>query len=134
MSVNIDSVKYYDQLSPDVDVIGHYSQAVELPNGMIYLAGQKAWKPGQGTKVVGTIEEQTTQALGNIGKILEGLALGIKNIVRIQCFLANPDDYQSFNTAYAKALGKHKPARFVINGIGLRGGALIELVADAYRP
>ena len=113
--------------------IGHYSQIVELPNGMVYLSGIKAWKVGAGDAVSGDIQEQTNTIFDIIEDILETQGMSKENIIRIQCHIANVDDYEEFNKVYAKRLLLHQPARTVLAGYTLRGGAAIELVVDAYR-
>lgn len=117
-----------------VPAIGHYSHAAELPNGVIYLSGQKAWDPRTGVLIDGPVDAQVELIFGNLRAILAQLGLEIASLTRISCFLADVDaDYETFNRAYAAGLGAHKPARTVIGGCSLRGGALVELVAEAYR-
>jgi 2-iminobutanoate/2-iminopropanoate deaminase len=113
--------------------IGHYSHAVELDNGIVYISGQKAWKPGRGTAVDGDIIEQTGQVLNNVEAILTGIGLDLSDVTRIQICLANLEDYGAFEQVYAKRLGDHRPTRVTLAGFNLRGGALIELIVDAYR-
>jgi 2-iminobutanoate/2-iminopropanoate deaminase len=117
-----------------VPAIGHYSHATELPNGIIYLSGQKAWHPDTGELVVGNVAAQVHRIFDNLSAILASIGLDQSALTRISCYLADVDaDYEAFNQAYAVRLGMHKPARTVIGGCALRGGALVELVAEAYR-
>lgn len=117
-----------------VPVAGHYCHACELPNGIVYLSGQKAWEPKTGQLLEGDMAAQVDLIFSNLADILAGLGLGIDSITRISCYLSDVDAYRAFNEAYARNLGEHKPARTVISGCSLRGGALVELVAEAYRP
>ena len=48
---------------------GHYSQAIEH-QGLVYVSGQLPINPKSEEKYVGTIEEQTEQALANLEAIL----------------------------------------------------------------
>lgn len=122
------------ELPEAVPAIGHYSHACELPNGVIYLSGQKAWDPRTGVLIDGPIDTQVERIFSNLEEILAQLGLDLTAVTRISCFLADVDaDYETFNRAYAAGLGAHKPARTVIGGCSLRGGALVELVAEAYR-
>lgn len=114
--------------------IGHYAHAVELDNGIIHLSGQKAWNPETGELVAGDVETQTGVVFDNIEGVLRHLGLTLEHVTRIQCHLARVEDYEAFNRAYARRLGAHRPARTTLAGYQLRGGALVELVADAYRP
>ena len=114
--------------------VGHYSHVVELPNGIVYLAGQKAWKYGRGTDIEGDITEQTHRVMDNIEAILAGVGLGFKHVTRIHCCLADINDFEAFERVYSSRLGDHKPARVTLGGLTLRGGALVELIVEAYRP
>lgn len=113
-------------------IIGHYCHASVMPNGMIQISGQKAWAPDTGILIDGDIEAQTALVMQNITAVLEGLELGLDALTRLVCHLHSVDHYEPFNRAYAKALGTARPARTVLAGAELRGGALIEIVADAY--
>ena len=113
--------------------IGHYSHYVELDNGVVYLSGQKAWKPENGELLQGDMRVQTELVIDNIEAILIGIGLSLDNVTRVQCYLSGEAEYRSFNEVYARRLGDHLPARSVLVNCGLRGGALVELVADAYR-
>ncbi|HYN08692.1 MAG TPA: RidA family protein [Vicinamibacterales bacterium] len=122
------------EFSGDVpSAIGHYSHAVELDNGIVFLSGQKAWKAGTGDRIEGEIAAQTRQVLLNIETILSELRLNWSHVTRMQCCLADPVDYAAFNEVYASVLGIHRPARTTLAGFRLRGGALIEIISEAYR-
>src|SRR5574338_11877 len=49
---------------------GHYSQAT-VYNGLVFVAGQLSIDPATGEKKLGSIEEQTEQALNNVHAILK---------------------------------------------------------------
>jgi 2-iminobutanoate/2-iminopropanoate deaminase len=113
---------------------GHYSHVVELPNGTIQMCGIKAWDASTGELSGSTISEQTNIVFDSILSALNALNLDEKNITRISCHLSDPDDYAGFNEVYSSRLGSSMPARTVLAGYKLRGGALVELVVDAFRP
>jgi 2-iminobutanoate/2-iminopropanoate deaminase len=114
--------------------IGHYCHAVELPNGLVFLSGQKAWDIQTGQLIDGDIEAQTHLIFDILSNVLTGIGLSLNNIARIQCHLSGGNLYERFNRVYAQRLGEHRPARAVLAGYELRGGALVELVAEAFRP
>lgn len=121
--------------APDVPPIrGHYSHAVELPNGFVCIAGQKAWDPTSGNLIAADITTQTGLVFDNIEGILRQLGLRLNDVIRIQCHLADISHYDAFNTVYTERLGEARPARTVLGGYDLREGALVELVVDAFRP
>ena len=49
---------------------GHYSQAI-VHNGLVFVSGQLSVDPKTGDKKLGSIEEQTEQALHNVAEILK---------------------------------------------------------------
>lgn len=114
--------------------IGHYCHAVALPNGLVQLSGQKAWRPEDGQLIDGGIGEQTQLVLSNIRVVLSGMNLDMGNVTRLICHLNDPAHYPEFNAAYTAEMGENKPARAVLAGAELRGGALIEIFADAFDP
>lgn len=113
--------------------IGHYSHFVELNNGIIYFSGQKAWDINTRKLIDGDVSVQTNQIFDIIENLLADARLAKTDITRIQCHLAHANLYEQFNAVYAKRLGEHKPARAVLAGYELRGGALVELVVEAFR-
>lgn len=114
--------------------IGHYHHAVVLPGGFVQLSGQKAWRPEDGVLIDGDVAAQTRLALSNIGAVLAGLGLDYSNLTRLVCHLHDPADYPAFNAAYSEELGAAMPTRAVLAGAALRGGALVEIIADAFDP
>ena len=69
--------------SPDAPApAGHYSQAI-VHGGLVYVAGQLPVVPGRGGFVLGTIEEQTEQALRNVGAILEAAGSSLASVLSL---------------------------------------------------
>ena len=89
--------------------IGPYSQAV-IANGILYTSGQIALNPATGEIVGATIEEQTTQVMKNLGAILNAAGVDYENTIKTTCFLANMEDFTTFNGIYEKYF-TGKPAR-----------------------
>ena len=114
--------------------IGHYAHAVVLPNGFIQLSGQKAWRPEDGQLIDGDVAAQTRLALSNIRAVLRDLGLDYADLTRLIVHLHDPAHYPAFNEAYAAELGDAMPTRAVLAGADLRGGALVEIIADAFDP
>ena len=89
--------------------IGPYSQAVAA-NGFLFASGQVALTPGTGEIAGKTIEEQTERVCQNIKAILEANGIGLENVVKTTCFLADIADFATFNEIYGKYFVS-KPAR-----------------------
>ena len=107
-----------------------YSQAIEA-NGFVFVAGQVALKPG-GHEITGeTIQEQTEQALTNLGAILEAAGSGFDRLVKTTVFLQHLDDFQGMNEVYETKVGDQPPARSTVEVAKLPSGALVEIEAIA---
>ena len=89
--------------------IGPYSQAVAV-NGILFTSGQVALMPGTGEIVGTTIEEQAEQVCKNLGAILEANGIGFDKVIKTACFLADMNDFATFNEVYGKYFVS-KPAR-----------------------
>ena len=113
--------------------VGHYSQAV-VYNGLVYVAGQLAIDPQTGEKRLGSVEEQTEQALKNVGAILKAADSDLSRVLKMTVYISDIGLWGRVNEVYARVLGGHRPARAVIPTKELHHGFLIEIdaVAAAY--
>lgn len=109
---------------------GHYSQAV-VYNGLVFVAGQLAVDPHTGEKRLGSIEEQTEQALKNVGEILKAAGSDLSRALKVTVYISDISLWGSVNEVYARVLGEHRPARAVIPTKELHHGFLIEIDAVA---
>lgn len=109
---------------------GHYSQAI-VHNGLVYVAGQLAIEPTSGERKVGSIEEQTEQALKNVGAILEAAGSDLQHVLKMTVYISDIDLWGRVNETYAKILGDHRPARAIIPVKDLHHGFQIEIEAIA---
>ena len=109
---------------------GHYSQAV-VYNGLVFVAGQLAIDPRTGEKRLGSIEEQTEQALKNVGAILKAANSDLSRVLKMTVYISDIDLWGRVNEVYARMLGEHRPARAVIPTKELHYGFLIEIDAVA---
>ena len=109
---------------------GHYSQAV-VYNGLVFVAGQIAIDPHTGEKKLGSIEEQTEQALKNVSEILKAAGSDMNLVLKMTVFVADIELWERVNEVYSRVLGKHRPARAIIPIKELHHGFLIEIDAIA---
>jgi len=75
--------------------IGPYSQAIKV-NGFLYTSGQIALKLN-GKMVKNDIKKQTKQVFKNLKAILEFNKSKIEDIIKINIFLIDMDDFQVVN-------------------------------------
>lgn len=110
--------------------IGPYSQAV-ITGNLLFSSGQIALDPETGVVVGETIEEQTEQAMKNLGAILEEAGLSYGDVVKTVCFLDDMEDFAAFNEIYGKYFTE-KPARSCVAVETLPKGVLceVEVIAE----
>ncbi len=110
--------------------IGPYSQGY-IVNGLLFTSGQIPLDPATGEIVGTTIEEQTHQVMKNLGALLEASGISYGNVVKTTCFLANMDDFATFNAVYAQYMTE-KPARSCVAVKTLPKNVLceVELIAE----
>lgn len=107
-----------------------YSQAIKA-NGLVFVSGQLALKPGAKELVPGEIAEQTEQVFANLGAILEAAGSSLAQLVKTTVFLQRLDDFAGMNEVYAKHVGGTPPARSTVEVAKLPSGALVEIEAIA---
>ncbi len=112
------------------DAIGPYSQAIKA-NGLLFTSGQIAINPKTNSVEAKTIEEQTTQVCENLKAICEEAGTNISKTIKTVCFLADINDFASFNEVYGKYF-TGKPARSCVAVKDLPKGVLceVELIAE----
>lgn len=120
----------YVSTSNAPNAIGPYSQAVKA-NGLLFTSGQIAINPATNTVEATTIEEQTTQVCKNLKAVVEAAGTDMSKVVKTVCFLADINDFASFNEIYGKYFTS-KPARSCVAVKDLPKGVLceVELIAE----
>lgn len=111
--------------------VGPYSQAIEA-NGTLYVSGQIPVNPADGS-VPGSIEDQTRQALMNVGAILAEAGMGYGNVVKTTVLLNDIADFKAMNGVYAEFFTEDKPARACFQVAALPMGVKVEIEAVAVK-
>lgn len=106
--------------------IGPYSHAVEAA-GLVFLSGQTPIDPQTGRLVAGSIREQTEQCLANLFQVLATAGLTPDDVVNVQIYLTDMDDFAAMNEVYAARFSKPYPARTTIGVASLPLGAAVEI-------
>ena len=107
------------------EAIGPYSQAVEC-GGLIYTSGQIAINPESGQIQSNDIKGQTTQVMKNLTAVLEAAGNSVDKAIKTVCFLADMNDFASFNEIYGEYFTS-KPARSCVAVKQLPKNALVEV-------
>ena len=113
--------------------IGPYSQAVRA-GGMTFCSGQIALDPQTG-QLVGSddVALQTEQVMANLSAVLEAAGHPLSDIVKVQIFLADMNDFAVVNGIYESALDGHRPARATVEVSRLPKDVAVEIDAIAVR-
>jgi 2-iminobutanoate/2-iminopropanoate deaminase len=112
--------------------IGPYSQAIRSGN-QLFVSGQIGLDPATGTMVPGGIGEQTRQVFANLDGILRAAGFTFRDVVYVQVFLADMNDFDEMNGIYAEFFEAAPPARAAIEAAALPKGALIEITLQAMK-
>ncbi len=109
--------------------IGPYSQGYTA-NGLVFTSGQIPVDPATGAVPGPGIAEQAEQSCKNVAAILEAAGVGMEQVVKTTCFLADMGDFAAFNEVYAKHFTS-SPARSCVAVKALPKGVLCEIEAIA---
>ena len=82
-------------------------------------------------KLTEGIENQTTQVLENIKKILVGVGWDLTNVIKTTVYLSDMNDYVKMNEIYGKYFQENYPTRTAMAVKELPRGALIEIQCTA---
>jgi len=83
--------------------------------------------------VEGGVGPQTTQALRNIGRILEASGASWDHVVKTSVYLADMAEFAAMNEAYGAFFTDTPPARITVGDVGLALGARVEIECVASR-
>lgn len=96
--------------SPRVPRIGPYSQAVRVGD-VVYTAGQPGIDPTTGLVAGESFEAQARQAFANLQAVLEDAGSGLGGVVKVTCFVAEPNAFPVLNTLFAEFFPVAPPVR-----------------------
>ncbi|MEO5815804.1 MAG: RidA family protein [Gemmatimonadaceae bacterium] len=96
--------------SPRVPRIGPYSQAVCF-GGLVYTAGQPGIDPATGQVAGDTFEAQARQAFANLQAVLEDAGSSLARVIKVTCFVADPDGFAVLNSLFAELFPVAPPVR-----------------------
>lgn len=105
---------------------GAYSDGI-LADNFVFVSGQASIDFTSSEFVYGSVEEETLKTLDNIKKIIEAGGGTVNDIVKVNAYLADINDFSRFNQAYSEFFKEGiKPARTTI-GCQLAKGIKVEI-------
>jgi len=105
--------------------VGPYSQGV-LAGNFIYTSGQLPLNP-ESMELVIDIEAATRQSLENCQAILNEAGATFNNVVKVEIFLKDMNDFAKMNAVYGEFFNEHKPARACVQVAKLPMDAIVEI-------
>lgn len=112
--------------------VGAYSQATATDD-LVFTAGQIPLTPDGDVLDSADVAEQTEQALANLKAVLAEAGAGMDNVLKVTVFLADIDDFDAMNEAYAGVFDADPPARSAVGVDALPKGVAVEIEAVATR-
>ncbi|GHH34940.1 RidA family protein [Streptomyces candidus] len=127
-----DSVRRVSTGAPWEEQFG-YSRAVELPGGLVLVAGCTSVTQ-DGMIEAGTPYEQTMTAFGVAEKALKELGLSRTDIVRTRMYLTHARDVDDVGRAHKELFGEIRPVATLVIVSGFVDPSLVvEVEVEAYR-
>lgn len=118
--------------TPDAPgAIGPYVQA-RVINNMLFTSGCVAINPHTGEEPE-SIEDQTRLVFSNLDAILKAAGFEKTDIVKMNVFLINMDDFAVMNGLYSEYFGDYKPCRCCVQAGRLPKAFKIEIEATAVK-
>ncbi|EKM84032.1 hypothetical protein AGABI1DRAFT_110628 [Agaricus bisporus var. burnettii JB137-S8] len=111
-----------------------YSQAISS-NGFVFVAGNIGCD--RDTKLLeGGIRVETRAALENIKKVLKAAGTSLENVIKVNIFISDFDNFQAMNEVYAEYFkpGTAIPARTCVQVAVLPLKAAVEIECVAALP
>lgn len=111
--------------------VGPYVQGMVL-DGLIFTSGQLPINPENGELVM-DIEAAAKQSLTNVLEIVKEAGGKLENIIKVNIYVKDMNDFGKVNKVYEEFFGSHKPARSCVEVARLPKDGVIEIEAIAYK-
>jgi 2-iminobutanoate/2-iminopropanoate deaminase len=108
---------------------GAYSPAIRAGN-LIFVSGQGPFDPGSGEIAADDIAGQVRRTLDNVALLLEAAGGQLADVVRVDAYLSDLDDFARYDEAFRDVFGEQLPTRTTVQAA--LGGILVEINAIAY--
>ncbi|MGE8203343.1 RidA family protein [Heyndrickxia sp. NPDC080065] len=117
----------------DAAAIGPYSHAVDSGE-LVYLSGQTPINPATQELIKGDVGEQTKQCFINLFKVLEAANLTPDDVVKVNVYLTDMNNFSAMNEVYKMQFTEPFPARTTVAVLALPLGAEVEIEMIVKRP
>src|ERR1044071_5916029 len=111
--------------------IGPYSH-IAMAGPFISISGTAGVNPATGQLAGPDAYSQARQILETFRAMLEGVGSSLEQVMHVQVFLLNMEDFEELNRAYREVFSEHQPARTVIGVSALpKKGVLLTMNLNA---
>jgi len=116
--------------SATATAVGPYSHGI-ASDPFVFLSGQTPLDPATGDLALGGIGAQTAQCFTNLFGVLADANLDESDVVKVNVFLTDMDDFAAMNDVYAQRFSEPYPGRTTIGvaALPLNASVEIELIA-----
>jgi 2-iminobutanoate/2-iminopropanoate deaminase len=123
------SAVLFHMIAGAAEPVAPFSHATEC-DGWVFVTGQMPTYPGSPQAAIPEgIEAQTHLVIDNLRRVLAGLGLGLRDVVRAGVYLTHfVEDYEAFNRLYLGYFDSSRlPARTCIGVTALARQARVEI-------
>lgn len=107
-----------------------YSQGV-LVDGLLFVSGFGPVDPESGEEVEGDVQTQTHRVVENLAAVVSEAGGSLADVVKTTVYVADMDDYEAVNEAYAEHFAETPPARVCVEAARLPDDVRVEIDAIA---
>jgi 2-iminobutanoate/2-iminopropanoate deaminase len=119
--------------SATASAIGPYSHAID-DGTHVFCSGQTPIDPETGDLKVGGVGDQTNQCFDNLFAVLADGGLTSDDVVKVNVYLTDMNDFVEMNEAYVTRFSAPPPARTTVAVAGLPMNAQVEIELVAKKP
>ena len=112
--------------SPTAAAIGPYSHGID-DGTYVFCSGQTPIDPETGALREGGVGDQTHQCFDNLFAVLADGGLGPDDVVKVNVYLTDMNDFADMNEAYATRFNAPPPARTTVGVAALPMSARVEI-------
>ena len=109
--------------------LGPYSQGIVAQGKWVFLSGQGPVDPETGKLELGDFRAQAELTLNNVGTLLEAAGATWADVVQVNVFIADQDNFSIFNELYAQYVQEPYPARSTIEACLGQMGLVVAVIA-----
>ncbi|MDE3077046.1 MAG: RidA family protein [Chloroflexota bacterium] len=99
---------------------------------LLFLSGMGPIDPATKTVPSQDIRTQIRITLTNLRQALEGSGSSLTNVLKVNCYLRNPTDFQAYNEVYAEFFKDGFPARTTVIAAPPRSDVHVAIEAIAF--